>query len=87
MTNNVGIGTDYELSTTIKVEENQHEQNTVENNEKVEENNTTKEQEQPETVQPSLVSPVPIDDNGQEDDVLIEENVTPFYMNSGISIE
>jgi len=85
MTTNVATGTDYELSTktTAAVDEHQQEQNNVENNEKMEENNNQKQHEE-DIVQTLSTSPVHTDENIQEEDVLVEENVTPFYMNSGI---
>jgi hypothetical protein len=36
-----------------------------------------------EHIQPLSTSPIASDGNVQEEDVLVEEDVTPFYMNSG----
>jgi hypothetical protein len=84
MTSSVATDTDYELPPPpTAVDEHQQEQNNVENNEKVEENRHQQQQEE-EIVQTSSPSPAHTDENIQEEDILVEENVTPFYMNSGI---
>ena len=88
-------GTDYELSsattlpTTIPLEKNQHEQINVENNGNEEENLPRQQQQQADEglVQAISTSTVHAEENIQEEDVLVEENVTPFYMNSGRSRE
>jgi hypothetical protein len=87
---------DYELPTaTITVEDDQQEQNKVGDNEKVDENNNKRqeaeeeeeeeeeEQEEVRSVHASSTLPVHIDENVQEEDISVEENVIPFYMNSG----
>ncbi|CAF3346207.1 unnamed protein product [Rotaria sp. Silwood1] len=86
MTNNVATGTDYELPTT---DEYQQEQNNIEHNEQIEENLKHIEQEQEDVGirQASSISPIHINQNGLEEDVLVEENVTPFYMNSGENLQ
>ncbi|CAF2712568.1 unnamed protein product [Rotaria sp. Silwood2] len=83
-TNNVATDTDYELPTT---DENQQEQNNNEHNEQIEENIQHVEQEDEEIIQGSSISPIHMDENGQEEDVLVEENITPFYMNSGENLQ
>jgi hypothetical protein len=82
MTTNVATTTDYGLPTTA--DEHQQEQNTVQNNEKAEENNQEQQQQQGEIIQTSSVH---IDENLPEEDVLVEENVTPFYMNTGENLQ
>ena len=87
---------DYELPTaTITVEEDQQEQNKIEDSEKVDENNNNKRQAEEEeeeegedegSMHASSNLPVHLDENVQEEDISVEENVTPFYMNSGILI-
>ncbi len=86
MTTSVATGTDYESppSTTAAVEEHQQEQINVENKEKKEENHI-RQQHGEDIAQTLATSPAHTDENIQEEDVLVEENVTPFYMNSGIS--
>jgi hypothetical protein len=86
MMTSVATGTDYEspLSTTIAMEEHRQEQANVENNEKIEENHIRQQKEEEDLVQTLSTSPAHTDENIQEEDVLVEENVTPFYMNSGI---
>ena len=70
-TNNVATGTtDYDLLGRAS-EEHQQEHGELENNDKRLDDEITR---------PSSISPV---DRVQEDDVFVEENVTPFYMNSG----
>ncbi|CAF1006430.1 unnamed protein product [Rotaria sp. Silwood1] len=70
-THSVAVGTDYE--TIIKTtDEHEQEQN---NN-----NNNKDQQEEKEIIPTSL-------ENIQDDDVFVEENVTPFYMNSGESLQ
>jgi hypothetical protein len=88
MTTSVATDTDYDLSTATTVDEHEQGQKNLENNEKVEENNNNKQQQQQqEIVQGSTISPVHKDEHIQEDDVLVEENITPFYMNTGIGIK
>jgi uncharacterized protein with von Willebrand factor type A (vWA) domain len=72
----VDTGTDYELPTTM----DEHQQEEL--NEKIEENIERQEKEQ-EIIQSLSTSPAQINENVQDEDVLVEENVTPFYMNSG----
>ncbi len=89
---------EYELPTaTITVEDDQQEQNKVGDSEKVDENNNKRqeaeeeeeeeedqeEQEEVRSVHASSTLPVHIDENVQEEDISVEENVIPFYMNSG----
>ncbi|CAF5219235.1 unnamed protein product, partial [Rotaria magnacalcarata] len=65
------------------------EQNTIENNEKPEENNEHTAElhdDEPKIEAPSL-STVHIDEHDQDEDILVEENVTPFYMNSGEDLQ
>ncbi|CAF3443733.1 unnamed protein product [Rotaria socialis] len=81
--------TDYQMATTISVDEHQQQQNIIENNEKTEENNEhTGELRdvEPKIEAPSL-STVHIDEHDQDEDILVEENVTPFYMNSGEDLQ
>ncbi len=82
MTTSVATGTDYvsPLTKTAVVEEHQPEQTNAENKEKQEENHVR--QQQNEDV--AQTSPAHMEENIQEEDVLVEENVTPFYINSGI---
>ncbi|CAF0870013.1 unnamed protein product [Adineta steineri] len=91
MTTSAILDPDYELPTaTITVDEDQREQNKVENNDKVDENNNNKQQHQQmdeEIMQSASAIPIHLDDNVQEEDVSVEENVTPFYMNSGESLQ
>jgi uncharacterized protein with von Willebrand factor type A (vWA) domain len=72
----VDTGTDYELPTTM----DEHQQEEL--NEKIEENIERQEKEQ-DIIQSLSTSPAQINENVQDEDVLVEENVTPFYMNSG----
>jgi hypothetical protein len=89
MTTSIATGTDYEVppstTTAAAVDEHQQEQNNVENNEKVEETNNQQQEEK--IIQAPSTSPDHIDEHVQEDDILVEENVTPFYMNTGILIK
>lgn len=43
------------------------------------------EQHEEGNIQESATPNVEADENDQEEDVLVEENVTPFYMNTGMS--
>ena len=79
MTTSVSTGTDYEVP--ITTDEDHQEEHHVENKEKLEENN---QQKQGDVEQIIHTSPIHNDENLQEEDILVEENVTPFYMNSGI---
>ncbi|CAF2232566.1 unnamed protein product [Rotaria magnacalcarata] len=81
--------TDYQMPTTMPEDEHQQEQNTIENNEKPEENNEHTAElhdDEPKIEAPSL-STVHIDEHDQDEDILVEENVTPFYMNSGEDLQ
>ena len=81
MTNNATTGTDYELPTTIAANEHHQGPNDIE---KLDENNKqVEEKEDDETMQASSISTVHVDETGQDEDISIEENVVPFYMNSG----
>lgn len=74
-TNNVSTGTtDYDLLSRAS-EEHRQEHGELENHEKRQDDEITR---------PSSISPV---DRVQEDDVFIEENITPFYMNSGENLQ
>ncbi|CAF0807383.1 unnamed protein product [Rotaria sordida] len=85
ITNNATTSTDFEIQTT---NEHQQELNNIEHNEQIEENIKPIEQEQEEEIfQASTLSPIHIDENGQEEDVLVEENVTPFYMTTDENLQ
>jgi hypothetical protein len=82
MTTNAATATDYELRTKTTEDEPQQEQN----NEKIEENNQPQKQEEEIIQKPSTPS-INIDENVPEEDVLVEENITPFYMNTGENLQ
>ena len=44
------------------------------------------EQNQPETTTPLSTFSLPMDEAVQDEDVYVEENITPFYINSGMDI-
>ena len=50
------------------------------------ENSKTEGEHEPENMATLATSLMPSDDNAQEDDVIIEENITPFYMTSGSNV-
>ena len=87
MTTSVATGTDYvsPLTKTAAVEEHQTEQTNAENKENQEENHVQQQSE--DVVQTLATSPVHTEENIQEEDVLVEENVTPFYINSGENLQ
>ncbi|UJR33375.1 hypothetical protein I4U23_020823 [Adineta vaga] len=87
------VEADYELpSATITVDDDQREhQNMIENNDNNDNDENIKQQhieeDDIEVMQSSSVIPAHMDDDVQEEDVLVEENVTPFYMNSGEDLQ
>ncbi|CAF0931354.1 unnamed protein product [Adineta ricciae] len=91
MTTMAAVDQDYELPTAmITVDDDQREhQNKVENSDNNDENKQQQivEDEEVEVMQSSSVIPAHLEDNVQEEDVLVEENVTPFYMNSGENLQ
>lgn len=88
MATTTAVEQEYELPTAmITVDDDQREhQNKVEisdnNNDECKQQQIV-EDEDIEVMQSSSVIPAHLEDNVQEEDVLVEENVTPFYMNSG----
>lgn len=83
-TNNVAVGTDYDLPTKSVDEHSVHEEETpIETTEKIEEE--VEQQLQPQQQEAEILPPVTRSsvEVVQEEDILVEENVTPFYINSG----
>jgi len=68
-----------------KVDENNNKRQAAEEAEEEEEDEEEEHEEQEEvrSVHASSTLPVHIDENVQEEDISVEENVIPFYMNSG----
>lgn len=84
------IDADYELPTaTITVDEDQQEAGKGDSGDPMSEIVSNKQQQQLiqdeelEMMRSGHGLPMHLDDHVQEDDVLVEENITPFYMNSG----
>lgn len=88
-TTNVAVGTDYEMPNSTLVE-HRSEENHEKINDIIEEHHEEETQEEENEIVP--VAPPsprrsPVVETVQEEDILVEENVTPFYINSGENLE